>query len=246
MPDPATFQQAFGLALARRGPRIADPRMARALAIHRNTAARAAAEALADNHPVVRALVGNEAFEAAAAAFVERHPPSEPRLCLYGDGFAAHVAGHAPFADLAYLPDVASLERLVVEALFAADQPPLDAAAVASGVDLEAPLALHAATRFASFASPTGSIWLAHAPGARDDALERIEFRGEAVLVTRPDDAVAVTVLPPGAIEFLEATRSGATLGEAALLAGDGLEAAFSTLISAGAFASPTRKEDRP
>lgn len=246
MPDPAAFQQAFGLALAGRGPRVTDPRLDRALAIHRNTAARAAIDALADNHPVVRALVGYDAFEAAAAQFADRHPPSEPRLCLYGEGFAAHLSGHPPFADLPYLAHVAALERLVVEALFAADAPTLDGAAVGWGIDLDAALPLHPATRFAAFDSPAGSIWLAHAPDAPGDALERIEWRGEAVLVTRPDDAVAVTLLPPGAIGFLEATRSGATLGEAALLAGEGLETAFSTLISAGALAPPTRKEPRP
>ena len=87
MPDPAAFQQAFGAMLAGRGGAVADPALARALVIHRNTAAKAAQDAVAANFPVVRALVGEEAFTGCAAAFVDAAPPATPRLCVYGDGY---------------------------------------------------------------------------------------------------------------------------------------------------------------
>lgn len=234
MRDAATFQAEFGAALAGR-TQVADAAVARALAIHRNTATRAAADALADNYPVVRALVGNEAFAAAAVAHVEARPPAEPRLCLYGAGFATHVASYQPFAELPFLADVARLERLVVEALFAADARALAGDEVA--LDLARPLRLHPAARSATFGTPAGSIWLGHAPDAAPDAIERIRWAPETVLITRPGQAVRVQIVPAAAAAFLDACVAGQPLGEAAVLAGDDLAGVFATLIAAGAFA---------
>ena len=237
MHDAAAFQQAFGAALAGR-TEVADPALARALAVHRNTAAKAARDALADNFPVTRALVGADAFDGAAAAFVAERPPAEPRLCLYGHGFPGFLAGHAPFVELTYLSDLATVERIVVEALFAADAPPLDATAFADGVDLARPLHLHTATRFAAFASPAGSIWQAHAPDADADALDEIAWGEELVLVTRPGAAVIVSVLPVSAAAFLQGCAAGVPLGEtAASVSPDELAHLFPALIGAGAFA---------
>ena len=234
MPDATAFQQAFGAALAGRAP-VADPLIARALTIHRNTATKAASDALADNYPVLRAMVGDDAFTALATAFVEDHPPADPRLCFYGEGLPAFVADWEPFADYPYLVDVARLERLLVEALFAADAPALDGGEI--DLDLTRPLRLHPAVRFAAFASPAGALWRAHQPDAPTDAFETIDWAPEAVLVTRPDGGLIVSALPGGGAAFLAACAAGAPLGDAAAAAGDDLAPLFSLLISAGAFA---------
>lgn len=237
MSDAGFFQHAFGAMLFGAPTTVADPALARALAVHRNTSAKAAQDALADNFPVVRALVGEEAFAAAVARFVDAAPPTDPRLCLYGAGFAAFLSGYTPFVEASYLPDVAAVERLTIEALFAADAVALDGAAFAAGLDLDLPLTLHPAVRYARFASPAGSIWLAHSEGDADAALEAIDWASEVVLVTRPDAALIVTVLPSGAASFLDACRAGRSLGEAAIACGDDLPAVFATLISVGTFA---------
>ena len=239
MSDPAAFQQAFGAALAAGdGTGRQDRAMARALAIHRNTSAKAAQEALADNYPVIRALTGSDAFAACAAVFVETHPPQNPRLCLYGDGFAAFLAVYAPFAESPYLQDVARLERLVTHSLFAADAVALDGNALARGLDLELPMRLHPATGFAGFDTPAPDIWRAHQDDAEADALDSLDWRPAVALVTRPFGAVQVTPIDPAALAFLQACAEGRTLGEAGLAAaGADLAELFSTLITAGAFA---------
>ena len=229
------FQARFGLALAGRSP-VTDPRMAQALAVHRNTATKAAADALSANYPVVAALVGELSFAGLAADYVETFPPSDPRLCFYGDGFDRFIAEHPALADLSYLAEVARLERHVVEALFAADCIPLDGARIGQALDLDATLALHPAARWSRFAFPVASIWHAHQPDAAPDALDRLEWQAETVLVTRPDDVVLVTVLPDGGADFLDACRAGRTLGEAAMVDGD-LAGLFAALIDAGTFA---------
>ena len=237
MPD-AAFEQSFGAALLGLEP-VADATLARALAIHRNTAFRAAEEALADSYPVLRKLCGDDAFGACAHAFVLAHPPAEPRLCFYGAGLPAFVANWPPFQDTPWLADVSELERLAVEALFAADAIVLDGEAVTTKLDPDHALTVHPAVRFARFASPAGSIWLAHQSDAPEGALEAVVWRPEAVVVTRPGDSLMVKPLDPAAAALLEACIAGASLRTIASASwvGDDVADAFSTLITAGAFA---------
>jgi hypothetical protein len=244
MPHEMTcFQRAFGEALTGDPGSIAGGPLARALAVHRNTAAKAACDALGANYPVLRALAGEEAFAGWALDYVRLKPPSEPRLNTFGDGFEAFLTNYGATRTLPYLSDVAAVERCVTEALFATDAPPLDVDQAGRALSARSKLRLHPATRFRQFASPAASIWLAHAePGA--DALESIDWAAEAALVTRPHLAVQVRVVDLGAIAFLNACASGASLSDAAGaadLAGVDLAALLPALMGAGTFAREIR-----
>jgi|SRR5579859_719924 len=238
----ALFQQQFGDALARSaevGTRVVDPALARALAVHRNTSAKAAQDALAANYPVVRALFGDEAFFACAAAYVRRHPPREPRLNAFGQNFDVFLRDYEPACDLAYLPDVAKLERLCTEALFAADAEPLGAEEMARHIAEQSSPNLHPATRMTQFDAPAVSIWRAHQTDAVS-AFDAIVWSAEGALVTRPDGEVRVAIADAGMLAFLQACAAGADLNAAALAA-NAAGADFSTLlpnlIEAGALA---------
>ena len=236
MLEAADFQQAFGAMLAAPDT-VADSAIRRALTIHRNTASKAARDALFANFPVVAALVGEDAFAACASSYVDAVPPAEARLCLYGDRFAAFVDAWAAFAEAPYLGAVGSVERLVVEALFAADAPLLDPAVLANGIDPEAVLQRHPASRTAKTLAPAASLWLAHQPDAPEDALESIVWQPELILVTRPEDAIEVRVIDVPTRAFL----AGTTLVDAAeRAAGEGGDVAkiFASLLGAGAFAA--------
>lgn len=235
MLETADFQRAFGAMLAS-PERSNDPAMRRALAVHRNTASKAARDALFANYPVTAAMVGEEAFTACATSYVEIAPPREPRLCLYGDRFGRFVDAWTPFAEAPYLGAVAAVERLVTEALFSADRPPLDPAALARGIDPDAALQWHPATRVARAPVPAASLWLAHQADAGPDAFDAILWNQEIALVTRPGDAVEVRVIDAPTRAFL----AGTTLAEAAANAsseGGDVASIFALLLSAGAFA---------
>ncbi len=238
MSDARAFQRAFGMLLDG-GTTPEDPALRRAIAVHRNTSRKAALDALAANFPVLADMVGPDAFAACALAFIEHVPPADPRLCVYGDGFPAFVAEWPPFGDARYCAPVATLERLVVETLFAPNMVPLGS--IADGLDLDMPLALHPATRIASFDCPAASFWLAHQAGSDLD-LAAIAWRSEIALVTRPRFSVEVQVIDAATHAFLTAS----TLGEAAAAAhdqGGDVAAIFATLLTAGAFASSAPTE---
>ncbi len=232
----ADFQQAFGAMMASPGS-VGDVALRRALTIHRNTASKAARDALVANYPVLAALVGEDAFAACASAYVEALPPREARLCLYGHRFPAFIEAWVPFAEAPYLGAVAKVERLVIEALFAADAPVLDPAALAQGIDPEAALLHHPATRIVQASVPAASLWLAHQGEAPEDALDTIDWAAETILVTRPGDAVEVRIIDASTHAFL----TGATLVDAAARAADtggDVAAIFASLLGAGAFAA--------
>jgi hypothetical protein len=241
MPEAVDFQRAFAAMLADPGG-VADTALRRALTIHRNTATKAARDALFANFPVAAALVGQDAFAACASAYVAVSP-----LCLYGDRFAAFVEGWDAFASAPYLGAVAAVERLVIEALFAADAPPLDPGALAQGLDPEAALCRHPATRTLATPFPAGSLWLAHQGdlGADElaDALDSLVWQAEGLLITRPADAVEVRVIDAPTRAFL----AGTTLADAAMRAADAggdVAPIFAALLGAGAFCAQPISQD--
>ncbi|WP_066819076.1 HvfC/BufC N-terminal domain-containing protein [Sphingomonas mali] len=244
MLDAQSFQRAFAGLLAA-PDKAPDPAIRRALTIHRNTASKAARDALLANYPVTAALVGEAPFAACAASYVEMAPPREARLCCYGDRFAPFVEAWVPFAEAPYLGAVAALERLVTEALFAKDMATLDPAALTEGIDTDARLQRHPATRTLRAASPAASLWLAHQSDAHPDALETVHWRPEIILVTRPADAVEIRVIDQPTYAFLAGATLARAAGHAAAAGGD-VATIFASLLIAGAFAARASQGARP
>jgi hypothetical protein len=240
MHDLAAFQRDFSAALS-----SAEVAGTAALAIHRNSGTRAAVDALAANYPVVRALFGEAPFAACARTYLLADPPRDPRLSHVGASFAAFLGAYPPVGDMPWMADVAALERLWLESMFAADAAVLDGEALlALGLDDRTSVALHPATRFAHFASPAASIWRAHDLDD-PDALEAIDWRPEAVIVTRHDQAVSIAPLSATGLAFVSAIAASHTTvvaAEAALAVDPDLDlpALFGGLIEAGAFTHAT------
>lgn len=234
------FQRDFSAAL--RAPDMAEPA---ALAIHRNSGTRAALDAMAANYPVIRALFGEAPFAACAGAYVLTEASSDPRLSHVGASFPAFLNTYAPAGDMLWMADVAKLERLWLESLFAADAGTLDGAGLlALGVDDGTRLVFHPATRFSRFSSPVVSIWRAHNLGDAS-ALEAIDWRSESAIVTRRGLTVEVAMLEPAGLAFVRsiaAARTVVAAAEAALAIDPDLDLAalFAGLIEAGAFTSIT------
>jgi hypothetical protein len=189
---------------------------ARRFAIYRNNVAVSLMAAIEARYPVTRRLVGDAFFRAMARAFVARAKPRSAIILDYGADFPDFIADFEPARDLAYLTDVARVENAWVEAYHSAEAEPLTVAALAA-VDPatfgDLRLAFHPAARLLRSNHPAASIWAGHQ--GEGDAKAPDNWRGEDILVTRPDADVRVRILPAGGYSFAQALQSGARLGEA-------------------------------
>ena len=242
MTDLAAFQAAFV------GDLLRPPRQRPAstvadqpgFAVYRNTVMSACIDALVANYPTVQQLLGDECFRDLAGDFVHHAPPVDGVLAHYGEGFASFIETTAA-SDLAYLADVAELDRCWTEAHLAADAPVLSPA-VFAGLAAEdvggRHLVLHPAARWRAFASrPAFTIWRRHRE--RLAIGDELDWKGESVLLVRPVSAVSWYEIDAASVAFLAACDAERTLVEAleiATLAGDESASWLPGLLHAGAF----------
>lgn len=172
--------------------------------------------ALAATYPVVARLVGDAFFTEAARRFALAQPSTSGDLGEYGGGFADFLAGYAPAAPLAYLPDVARLEWACHECARAPQAPAFDFAAL-SRVSADhhgaLRLALDPAVRLMASTHPIVAVHEANAP-ERDGTPSRTQG-ADFVLVRRVDGVPCVERLSAPEWNFLAALGRGETLGQA-------------------------------
>lgn len=217
-------------------------------AVYRNTVMKGCIDALQANYPSVCRLVGEQWFLAAAALYVDMHPPHDPRMLHYGSGFPAFLQNFGPAADLPYLPGVARLDRLWAEAHAASDQLPLEADVLSrlSPDELgQTVLHPHPSARWAWFEGlPVYTIW--HRNRETTEDASEIDWQGEGALLVRPASFVQSVKIDAAACAFLDVCRDGHSLGMAASAAlgacgGVDLSHVLTTLINAGAFGGMTQ-----
>lgn len=245
MSELARFQDAFAAALAGEDGALAPWLEAEdRLAVYRNTVATGLADALADQFPSVARIVGPAWLGHAARAFAAAHPPASPCLMDYGAAFPNWLAGFAPAAELPFLADLARIDWARREALFAPDAAPASAemfAALTPDDWSQTAAELHPSTQLLQFATSVPSLWIA-LQAERAPARAELAAEPEALLLLRPEQALAWRRLSPGEHAFLAACQLGRSLAEAgaaALAAAPGLALAerFAGLIGQGAFA---------
>ena len=83
------------------------------------------AEAIENDYPATRRILGEGAFRSLAARYLERHPPHSFDIGRAGDRLAAFLETDPLAADLPFLPDLARFEWSLAEAFIAADREPL-------------------------------------------------------------------------------------------------------------------------
>jgi hypothetical protein len=173
-------------------------------AVYRNNAVVSLIDALQDRFPVTCRLVGEEFFRVMAHSYADGHRPKSPLMMYYGDDFPAFMGGFAPAKDVPYLADVARLEVAWSEAYHAPDDHSLKPRALTGASPdalLRTRLALHSSVRMQRSAYPIADIWAAH---QKQGAVTPVtDWRGQDVLIVRPDAGVHVHTLGPGVYAFV-------------------------------------------
>jgi hypothetical protein len=191
---------------------------ATALEVYRNNYRGNLHDTLAGAYPVVKQLVGDDFFRYMARKFIEQYPSSSGNLHHYGAEVADFLASFGPAQGLSYLPDVAALEWACHRAYFAEDASPLDLSELAQiPPDQYSELVLytHPSSHQVRSRYPVVAIWRAHQPGADPDFMIDPDSGASNAMVCRNDGAVIVDELSPADSHWLQAIRTGATLGDA-------------------------------
>lgn len=187
-------------------------------AVYRNTVLKGCVDALQANFPTVERLVGNDWFRAAATIHAAQTPPSDARLILYGEQFAAFLEQFEPAQSLPYLADVARADRLWIEVHIAPED---------SGLDLVAMTAISSEhlgqqhlrprtdVRWQWFAGqPIYSIW--HCNRQAMALPEPLIWEGQGLLLRRQSGQVLWQPLSQSECLFLDACARGLSLEAAA------------------------------
>jgi len=195
-----------------------QPSLVRRFAVYRNNYVLGLINALSDSFPVTRQLLGDACFQAIAHDFIRAHPPSSPALFEYGNALPTFLANTDGLSGYPYLPDVARLEYLRVQAWHAADATPLVSSDFAAW--LATPHCLPG-LRFELIPSASllrsnwavGSIWQSHQGSTPMQGF--LLEQPESVLVIRPDDTVALHPVSESCAALLERLLEGECLADA-------------------------------
>ncbi|WP_109480852.1 DNA-binding domain-containing protein [Paraburkholderia sp. C35] len=210
--------------------------------VYRNNVTVSLIDALAAVYPAVQRITGVEFFRAMARFHIRATPPASPLLFEYGRDFPAFIETYEYAREMPWLADTARIERAWLDAYHAADAAPLRPEALAA-IDptLLAHLrfAPHPATRIVTSRYPAVAIFAMNR--SNQPVTPLCSSDAEDALITRPEQDVVVSRLPPGGAAFLIALIDGATLGTAAAAAFDAtdsfdLPANLAAMMSAGVF----------
>lgn len=205
------------------------------LAIYRNNFLIGLGAALQANFPVTLQLLGADFFAQAAHRFVLAQPPRRPCLFEYGAGFADYLRDLPHLATRPYIVDMARFEFARIAAYNAPVEPAITSEALIglTPEQLEAlPIRRARHAQVVAVRAPVLALWQVHQAAEPDFAAIDMTPRSQALLVCRPDQALAYHELDLSASAFLLAAEHGTSLGIAAARCGATDDAALGRIIA--------------
>lgn len=145
--------------------------------------------ALRDNHGVLPRAMGDEAFDALAAAYVDEHPSRHPSIRWFGDRLADFMAAHGDLVPHPAFVDLARMEWALRGAFDAADAPPLareTLAALPSGAWPSLVLRLHPSVQMLQLDWAVEPAWKALQDAGDEPELPEPQASPHTLLVWRP------------------------------------------------------------
>jgi hypothetical protein len=188
------------------------------LAIHLRHYTASLATALCEKFPASAWLLGSVMMRDAAVAYARLHPPMQPCIAEYGQGFPQFLAQHAGAGQLPYIESFAQLERALGQASIAIEETPLTwpgLADLCAERIVDSALALQPGVHYVRASWRIDELMQTYLAGAAPerfvltDATTLIEVRGArgSFRLARLDEAT---------FAFRTALAAGRTIGDAA------------------------------
>jgi Putative DNA-binding domain len=198
-------------------------------------------EALGNDYPAVRRVLGAGAFGSLAVRYARAFPSGSHDLGCVGQFLPSFLTGDVLEEGLPFLPDLARLEWALAEAFIAADETPLawcDLVGEDPATIAQRPLRLKAGSAVVRSAWPVLALWQLR--DQADDAIDvAVEGQPQTVLVHRDGHEIRCLLADTAEADLVEAAAQGASLGDvdAGRLTSALVVEAFRRLVTAGVFA---------
>lgn len=198
--------------------------------------------ALRDNFGVLPKVLGDEAFDALALAYIHAHPSTQPSIRWFGHCLPGFMAERDELVPHPALTDLARMEWALRTAFDAADAEPIDPQALA-GVAADAwPLLVFDAmpgVQLFELGWNVAPVWRALQDAADDEALDLPGLQPQplthSLLVWRAGLATRWRSVEPLPARLLHAVLQGRNFGTLCALAADGVGEAEAALHAASA-----------
>lgn len=173
-----------------------------------------AVEKLICRFPAVRRLAGRDIFNTAARSYIEHGDAAAPVSDEFGGDFPEFLDESHAANNLPYLPDLARFEWLRWKAWQAPERPSLSGKYLCAVPPALAPrLIFETQASLGIIASPYSIVSIWETYGADDETRRKNLRRGwEEAMVVRGASMVRIRRMPPGAYQFIDKIRKGATL----------------------------------
>ncbi len=186
-------------------------------AIYRNNVTLSLITAIADTFPVVKRLVGDDCFNAAATTYIRKYPPTQPSLLFYGEDFIEFIKYYPGCDHLQYLGDVAQLEWYYIRVFHAQDSRPMDLEILqqvepAALGDIS--FIVRPSVQLMNSDWPVDTIWEANL-NAEVATLELSDYSGSYLLFHRQEWQVQVINITAECFNFLSALNKGLSINNA-------------------------------
>lgn len=181
---------------------------------------------LHEDHPGLRALLGEEAFEALAGEYVAANPPKDRNARWYTTGLPDYMRESPRWRDDGRALSMALFERAMVDAFDAPDAAPLTIQALARYAPEDSPrlvFAFHpslivlelSAGTFAAYVSMDAEAEETDAPASAPDARDTAAIaENETVAVWRCEEKTSFRELEPDEFLALNEARAGQAFGD--------------------------------
>ncbi len=188
------------------------------LAIYRGSVRGGLLQALADIFPVLKRLLGDEAFEGVGRRYIQAHPSRSSDLADYGADYPDFIEGFAPLSEFGYLPDVARLEWLWHRVFHEADDSGLDLnrlGALSPEAQSAVKFRMPCASRMLRSTCEVDVIWQANQPGVAASESIKLVPGDYRFLIWRHGFDMRVDRLTEADWDFLHTLQSTKTFSEA-------------------------------
>lgn len=203
-------------------------------------------EAVENDYPATRRILGAGSFGSLVARYVRRCPPRSHDIGRAGDRLSAFLAEDPLTHDLPFLPDLARLEWCLAEAFIAADVEPLTWTALTA---LDPDTVADTTFRLRPGTSLIDTRWsLLDLRSVKDEGDSEVSMRmddcSRSVLVYRQGLQVRYSAVAAEDADFLEVAGRGLRLADLAVGAAsedrtDALVARFQAWVREGLFVNP-------